>query len=99
MSVYMIAEIEIKDEQLYAEYIAKVPDVVARYGGRYLVRGGRATPISGGWNPQRIVVLEFPSAAHLRRCFMSKDYLPLAPLREQATNSRAIFVDGCAPPD
>ena len=43
MSVYMIIEIQIKDNKLYAEYVARVPKVIAKYGGRYLARTGQVT--------------------------------------------------------
>lgn len=46
MTVYMIIEVEVKDPDLYAEYVDQVPAVIARYGGRYLVRGGKVTPLS-----------------------------------------------------
>ncbi|MBN1811961.1 MAG: DUF1330 domain-containing protein [Anaerolineae bacterium] len=94
MSVYMIAEIKVEDETLYAEYVEKVRDIIEKHGGRYLVRGGAVTPFSGNWNPARLVIIEFEASEQVRRCFSSSEYLELAPLREQSTVSRAIVVDG-----
>lgn len=94
MSVYMIIEIQVEDEWLYAEYVEKVRAIVEEHGGRYLVRGGVVTPLSGDWNPERMIVIEFESNEQLRRCFGSPEYLELAPLRKQSTVSRAIVVDG-----
>ena len=94
MSVYMIVEIKVEDEWLYAEYVEKVRAIVEAHGGRYLVRGGVVTPVSGGWNPERMIVVEFESTEQVRQCFNSPEYLELAPLREQSTVSRAILVDG-----
>ena len=71
MSVYMIIEIQIKDNELYAEYVAKVPEVIAKYDGRYLARSGQVTPLSGNWNPERIIIIEFETIEHLRKCFGS----------------------------
>jgi len=98
MSVYMVIEVEVKDNELYSKYIEKVPDVLQKYGGRYLVKGGKITPLSGNWNPERIVLIEFDSIEQLQRCFKSKEYLELAPLREQSIISKAIVVDGCLSP-
>ena len=95
MSVYMIIEIQIKDGERYAEYVRRVPPVIERHGGRYLVRGGEVVPLSGNWKPERVIVIEFLSLAELRSCFGSAEYLELAPLREQSTVSRAILVEGC----
>ncbi|MBN1344075.1 MAG: DUF1330 domain-containing protein [Phycisphaerae bacterium] len=97
MSVYMIVELEVIDPEPYGEYVEKVREVVTGHGGRYLVRGGRVTPLSGSWTPERIIVIEFDSPAALRRCFMSSAYLALAPLGERSARSRAIVVEGCSP--
>jgi len=40
MSAYVIAEIEITDPAAYEEYRKQVPAVIAKYGGRFTVRGG-----------------------------------------------------------
>lgn len=97
MPVYMIVEIEIKDQERYAEYVKRVPEVVAKYGGRYLARGGHVTPLSGNWDPQRIVLIEFETMERLRECFGSPEYIELAPLRERSTVGKSIVVQGCSP--
>ena len=94
MAVYMIVEIEVKSEMVYAEYVDKVRAIVEKHGGRYLVRGGEVTPLSGNWSPERVVIIEFEAIEQVRRCFDSPEYLELVPLREQSTVSKAIVVDG-----
>ncbi len=37
-----------------------------KYGGRYLTRGGKITPITGNWNPEKIVVVEFEAIEQLQ---------------------------------
>jgi uncharacterized protein (DUF1330 family) len=98
MAVYMVIEIEIKDQSTYAEYLDKVPATVQSHGGRYLVRGGEVTTIGGDWHPERIIILEFPSMDDLRGWLSSPEYAELAPLRLRSTRSRAIAVEGCPPP-
>ncbi len=97
MSVYMIIEIEIKNSQLYSKYVEKVPKVVEKYGGRYLARGGKITPLFGDWNPERIIIIEFESIQSLQKCFNSSEYFELAPLREQSTITKSIAVEGYLP--
>ena len=92
--VYLIIDITITDEAMYTEYVNRVYDVVVQYGGRYLVRGGESTSMGGNWQPQRMVVIEFPDRKAVHACFNSPAYKILAPLREQSTRSRAIIVDG-----
>lgn len=99
MSVYMIIEIEIRNNELYSKYVNKVPEVIEKYGGRYLIRGGKVTPLSGNWNPERIILIEFETIEQLQECFKSTEYLELAPLRKQSTIGRSIIVEGYLPPE
>lgn len=96
MKAYMIIEIAVTDPALYARYMEQAPGVVQQYGGRYLVRGGEVKPLTGGWAPERVIVLEFESAEQMRRWNTSPEYQALAPLRIQSTVTRAIALEGCA---
>ena len=99
MPVYLIADIEVVDAELYAEYVARVPEVIHRYGGQYLVRGGNAATLSGDWVPERIILVEFETVERLQECFGSTEYSELAPLRKQSTISRSIVVEGYGSPE
>lgn len=94
MAGYLIAEIEVHDPALFEEYRKQVPATIARYGGKYLVRGGATDTIEGGWAPARVVVLEFPSLEQARRWYHSAEYKPLLAMRLKAAKSRAILVEG-----
>lgn len=98
MSAYLIAEIEVKDRDTYAEYVAKAPPTVKQYGGRYLVRGGEITTPEGDWHPKRIVVVEFPSMEQLKKWWASPEYSAVAPIRQRSTKSRVIMVEGYSAP-
>jgi uncharacterized protein (DUF1330 family) len=50
MSVYMIIDSNVKDREKYEQYIDQVSPVVAKYGGRYHVRGGEIRSY-GTWEP------------------------------------------------
>ena len=97
MAVYMIVETKITDKEVFSQYGEKIDEVLKKYGGRFLVRGGEVTPLSGNWNPDRIAVIEFESFDQLMNCFVSADYLEIAALRERSTISKAIVVRGCQP--
>jgi len=94
MSAYVIAEIEVTDPVAYEEYRRQVPAVVTKFGGRFIVRGGKIDPKEGGWTPQRIVVVEFPSMAQAQKWYDSPDYAPLIKLRQKASNGKLILVEG-----
>ena len=94
MAGYLIAEIEVHDPALFEEYRKQVPATIAKYGGKYLVRGGATDTIEGSWTPARLVVLEFPSMEQARKWYHSAEYKPLLALRLKAAKSKAILVDG-----
>ncbi len=94
MAVYMILEIEVVDADTYADYVKQAPATVAQYGGKYLVRGGAVTPLAGGWEPQRLVVIEFSSMERFREWLTSPEYSAIAPIRERATKGKVIVVEG-----
>ena len=94
MSAYLIGEIEVTDPAVYEEYRKQVLAVVTQYGGRFLVRGGKIDPKEGGWNPKRVVVLEFPSLAQAQKWYDSPEYAPLIKLRQRASKGKLILVEG-----
>ena len=96
MPVYMVIESRVKDPEKYREYLSQVPPIVAKYGGRYLARGGRITPMMGGWTPERMIIIEFPSEADIRQWLSSPEYGRIAPLREAGADMRSVLVEGCS---
>ena len=94
MTAYMIVEVETTDEPLMAEYRTHTPGLVAKFGGKFIVRGGKTRSLEGGWKPARVVVLEFPDYASAERFYDSPEYKPVLDMRLKAGNSKAIIVDG-----
>jgi uncharacterized protein (DUF1330 family) len=96
MPGYVIAEVEVTDPATYEEYRKRVPAIVAQYGGKYLVRGGAVESKEGGWNPKRLVVLEFASLEQARKWYHSPEYAPVLALRLKAARSKMVLVEGAA---
>jgi len=94
VAAYIIADVEITDPVRYAEYIKVVPETIARYGGRFVVRGGRAETLEGSWSPRRIVVLEFPTFERAKEWWASDEYRAPKTLRQSASISSLIVVQG-----
>jgi len=94
MSAYVIAEIEVTDPAGYEEYRKQVLAVVTKYGGKFIVRGGKVDAREGGWNPKRIVLVEFPSLAQAQKWYDSEEYRPLIKLRQKASKGKLILVEG-----
>ena len=94
MAAYLMGEIEVTDPATYEEYRRQVLAVVTKYGGRFIVRGGKVEPLEGGWSPTRVVALEFPSMEQARKFYRSKEYAPLIELRQRASRGKLILVEG-----
>ena len=94
MSAYVIAEVSVTDPKLYEEYRRLVPATLAKYGGRFLVRGGAVELKEGGWTPARLVVLEFASMAQARSWYDSPEYQQALAIRLKTANSKVIFAEG-----
>jgi uncharacterized protein (DUF1330 family) len=98
MPAYIIAEIEITDPDTYDRYRAQTPGVIAQYGGRFIVRGGKAEMLEGDRPPGRLVAIEFSDATAARRFYESPEYQAIIGLRQQAARSRLILIEGHTPP-
>lgn len=94
MAAYLIGEIEVTDPATYDEYRRQVAGTLARYGGRFAVRGGKVESLEGGWAPKRMVVLEFPSLEQAQNWYRSPEYAPLIALRQRASRGKLILVEG-----
>ncbi len=98
MPAYLIANIHVTDAEKFAAYRAQVAPMIARFGGRYIVRGGELTVVEGDVTLDRLVILEFADMAALRRFYDSADYAPLIRLRQAASTGEVALVEGYAPP-
>ena len=94
MSAYVIADVNVTDPDLFAEYRKLVPATIEKYGGRFVVRGGTVETKEGGWSPSRLVVVEFPSMDQARKWYHSPEYAPALALRLKAANAKLILAEG-----
>lgn len=87
MPAYLIAEHIITDQRKFDEYRAKAAPMMAKYGARYLTKGGsHVLPEGGHWKPERVVIIEFPDMKSLNAWYNSAEYQPLIALRKECTS-------------
>ena len=91
---YIIAQLEVTDPAGFEKYREVVPEVIARHGGRYLVRGGALEVLEGEWPAPRLVVVAFDSLEAAKRFYHSADYQEILPLRTAASRGNVIVVEG-----
>lgn len=94
MPAYVILDIVVNDPTLFDEYKTLAPATIAAYGGKYLARGGKAETLEGKWAPNRIVILEFESAAKAKQWLDSPEYRRAREMRHNAATSHTIVVEG-----
>lgn len=91
---YVIVNSEVTDEEAYAEFTGRIVDVVAAYGGKYLVRGGRTEHRYGEWRPGRVVVIEFAGFEQARAFADSSEFAELRDLIDRSARARMILAEG-----
>jgi uncharacterized protein (DUF1330 family) len=96
MPAYLIANITVRDAAGFEAYRAAVPAVIARFGGRYLVRGGTIEAKEGAPGLDRLVILEFPDMMAARAFYDSAEYAPLLAMRLASTAGSVALVEGLA---
>ena len=94
MATYMISDIIVRDRAAFEIYRTRAADAIHTYGGRYLARLGEVQVLAGSWNPNMIVIVEFPSLEKARAWYRSPEYAFALEVRDRALSRNLILVDG-----
>ena len=96
MPAYVIANVDVKDPARYEEYRKMVLPTIQAFGGRFLARGGKIDSLEGAWQPNRLVIVEFPSVERAKAWWSSPEYAPAKALRQQTSDGSLIVIEGVA---
>jgi uncharacterized protein (DUF1330 family) len=94
MPAYIIARVEVTDPSRYQEYTRLTPGAIARFGGKFIVRGGKTVTLEGESESRRMVVIEFPSMEQAQGFYDSPEYRAAREVRKGAANAQFLAVDG-----
>jgi uncharacterized protein (DUF1330 family) len=94
MAAYVIVEVSVDDPVEYEEYKKLTPAAVAAFDGKFIVRGGETVSLEGDWNPERIVVLEFPSVEKAKEWWSSELYSKAKEIRQRVAKTKMVIVQG-----
>jgi len=94
MPAYLVAHVDVTDPVKYDDYKRLVPASLAKYGGRFLVRGPVPEVLEGEWQPKRLVIVEFSSVEQARAWYDSPEYAPAKALRQAASEGSFVLLDG-----
>ncbi|MCP5366861.1 MAG: DUF1330 domain-containing protein [Hyphomicrobiales bacterium] len=90
---YWIARVDVADPERYKEYVAANAAAFAKYGARFLVRGGDFENPEGT-SRARNVVIEFPSYQAAKDCYHSPEYAAALALRLPVSEGDVIIAEG-----
>lgn len=90
---YWVARVDVADTERYKDYVAANAAAFAKYGARFLVRGGRFENPEGG-SRQRNVLIEFPSYQAALECWKSPEYQHALAIRRPISSADVIIVEG-----
>ena len=93
-SAYIIANVTVTDPQQYEEYKKWSSAALQAHGAEVCVRGGKVEVIEGDWQPERLVVLKFPSVEAARKFNASPEYGKARTARQGAAVMRMVLVEG-----
>src|SRR5437773_10158751 len=95
LPAYWVARSKINDPVEYKKYTDLVPDIIARYGGKVLARGGKFRIMEGPEKFHRFIVIEFATFEQGVACFASPEYAVAAAFRRSGAGQvETVIVDG-----
>lgn len=94
MPAYVIAHLqEAAPHPAIADYMERIGDTLAPFGGHYLVHATQHEVLEGRW-PGHVVMIGFPDAEAAGAWWRSPAYRAIAPLRSAHIEGDIILVAG-----
>ena len=94
MTAYLVCTVRVDDPETYKLYTARTPALIAKHGGRFLVRGGPVETLEGTPFGDRLVVIEFPSAEAARALYESVEYREAMVYRHKSAEATFLLAEG-----
>ncbi len=90
---YWIARVDVKSEEGYKPYAAANPAIFRKFGGRFVIRGGKSESVEGTART-RNVVIEFPDFASALACYRSPEYQQNMKIRLPHAVADILVIEG-----
>ncbi len=90
---YWIGHVDVEDMAGYQAYIEANAAPFARFGARFLVRGGETDRREGALR-QRTVVIEFKDLETAKACYDSVGYQSAKAIRDPIASADMIIIEG-----
>ena len=90
---YWIGRVDVHNEEGYKAYAAANPAIFAKFGGRFVIRGGRYEGVEGQ-SRARNVVIEFKDFETALACYRSPEYQANIKVRQPHSIADLVIVEG-----
>ena len=90
---YWVARVDVHNTETYKGYVASNGVAFAKFGGRFLVRGGQFENPQGT-SRSRNVVLEFPSYQAALDCWNSPEYKAAKAKQQGGAEMDMMIIEG-----
>jgi uncharacterized protein (DUF1330 family) len=91
---YVIATVDVRDPVRYEDYRKLVLPTITAYGGRFIARGGKTEVLEGPWQPNRLVIVEFPTFDRAKAWWASAEYAEARALRQATSDGTLVVIEG-----
>ena len=96
MHGYVVVDVNIKDMEGFTQYALRIPELIEKHGGRYIVKGAQPKVVRESNDaPQFVVVIEFPSVAAADDFIDERSKSELFEIFNRSTVGRILRVEGC----
>lgn len=92
---YWIARVDVTNPDAYKKYVEDSAEAFAKFGAKFLARGGRIAALEGV-SRARNVVIEFESLERAVACYNSPEYQRARAHRTGAAEAELMVVEGVA---
>jgi uncharacterized protein (DUF1330 family) len=90
---YWIGRVDVNNDEGYKPYAAANPAIFKKFGGRFVVRGGKFEAPEGAAR-SRNVVIEFPDYAAALACYRSPEYQANIKVRKPHSVIELLITEG-----
>lgn len=94
MPAYLIVQVNVTDMDTYSEYMKLTPNILAKYGGKFVVRGGEKVTLEGPEMTNRLVLVKFDSVEAAKTMYYSEEYQAAIQVRKDAAEASFVVVEG-----
>jgi uncharacterized protein (DUF1330 family) len=94
VAAYIIAMVDVRDPVRYEDYRKMVLPTITAYGGRFIARGGKTEVLEGHWQPNRLVIVEFPTFDRAKAWWASSEYAEAKALRQATSDGTLVLIEG-----